>query len=53
MKITFKVLILRIARNFARLTCVQDLKQNKFIIEAEPSETVRKETTLSLCITTI
>lgn len=24
-----------------QLTCLQDLKQNKFVIEAEPSETVR------------
>lgn len=29
---------------------VQDLKQNKFVIEAEPSETVRRAATLLRCI---
>ena len=46
MKITFKVTCGHAARTKLQLTPVQDLKQNKFVIEAEPSETVRSRALL-------
>jgi hypothetical protein len=42
MKITFKVRHNKLfRRNTVAANIAQDLKQNKFVIEAEPSETVR------------
>lgn len=43
MKLTFKVRIIASCRHTSVLvlTIVQDLKQQKFVVEAEPSETVR------------
>jgi hypothetical protein len=50
MKITFKVMRRRIARIGFGADSAQDLKQNKFVIEAEPSETVRRAATPLPCI---
>jgi hypothetical protein len=53
MKITFKVRLNPLSFLLQlSLTRAQDLKQNKFVIEAEPSETVRTTATAHTAVAT-